>query len=151
MMKHTFLCFPPETAMNFIANEEGFRACAYRCPAGILTIGFGHTGDVKEHDVVTLHEAEMYLRDDIEKTMHQLAPFVNVTVTKGQFIALTSLAFNVGPSYVVQHCPKLMHALNTGDTEECARQFLDIVHANGKRLEGLVKRRERESRLFLEG
>lgn len=58
-------------------------------------------------------------------------------------------AFNVGVSYVVHQCPRLMRALNAGDCEACANEFLDIVKANGVTLPGLVKRRREEAKLFL--
>ena len=89
------------------------------------------------------------LREDIEEVKRGLAPFVNVHVTEGQFVALVSLAFNVGVSYVVHQCPRLMRALNAGDCEACANEFLDIVKANGVTLPGLVKRRREEAKLFL--
>ena len=64
-------------------------------------------------------------------------------------MALVSLAFNVGVSYVVHQCPKLMRALNAGDVEQAAHQFLDITKAGGKELPGLVRRRKSEAKLFL--
>ena len=78
-----------------------------------------------------------------------LAPFVNVHVTEGQYVALVSLAFNVGASYVVHNCPRLMRALNAGDVEQAAHQLLDITKAGGKELPGLVRRRKSEAKLFL--
>lgn len=89
------------------------------------------------------------LHEDVEEVKRGLAPFVNVHVTEGQFIALVSLAFNVGVSYVVHKCPKLMRALNAGDVEACAHEFLDIDKANGVRLSGLTRRRQSEAKLFL--
>ena len=90
------------------------------------------------------------LREDVEEVKRGLAPFVNVHVTEGQFIALVSLAFNVGVSYVVHKCPKLMRAVNAGDDEEeAARQFLDVNKANGKVLPGLTRRRQAEAKLYL--
>ena len=70
-------------------------------------------------------------------------------MTEGQFIALVSLAFNVGVSYVVHKCPKLMRALNAGDIEAAAHEFLDVDKANGVRLSGLSRRRQSEAKLFL--
>ena len=62
---------------------------------------------------------------------------------------LLSLAYNVGVDGVVHKCPKLMRAVNDGDTEEAARQFLDVNKANGKVLPGLTRRRQAEAKLFL--
>ena len=145
----TFGEYAPECAMDFIEAWEGCKLVAYKCPAGIWTIGVGHTKDVTEHDEITYEQSREMLREDVEKVKRGLAPFVNVHVTEGQFIALVSLAFNVGVSYVVHKCPKLMRALNAGDVEACAHEFLDIDKANGVRLSGLTRRRQSEAKLFL--
>ncbi len=145
----TFGEYSAESAMDFIEAWEGCKLTAYKCPAGIWTIGCGHTKDVTEHDEITYEQSRKMLREDIEEVKRGLAPFVNIHVTEGQFIALVSLAFNVGVSYVVHKCPKLMQALNAGDVEACAHEFLDIDSANGVKLPGLTRRRQSEARLFL--
>lgn len=138
-----------DLAADFIEAWEGCRLQAYKCPADIWTIGVGHTKDVTEHDEITYEQARELLRQDIEEVKRELAPFVNVHVTEGQYVALVSLAFNVGASYVVHNCPRLMRALNAGDVEQAAHQFLDITKAGGKELPGLVRRRKSEAKLFL--
>jgi lysozyme len=138
-----------ESAMDFIEAWEGCRLQAYTCPAGIWTIGVGHTQDVTEHDEITYEQSRDLLRRDLELVKHNLAPFINVHVTEGQFVALVSLAFNVGVGYVVRQCPRLMRALNAGDAEACAHEFLDINRAGGKVLSGLTERRRAEAKLFL--
>lgn len=148
--RHAFGSWDPAEAASFIEQFEGRRLTAYLCPAGVWTIGVGHTGGVTEGQTCTDEEADAWLLDDIEAAQKALAPYVNVRVTRGQFVALVSLAFNVGASYVTRKCPKLMRALNAGEFEEAAKQFLDIVKANGVVLPGLVKRRRAESALFLE-
>ena len=141
--------YSAEVAMDFIEAWEGCRLQAYKCPADIWTIGVGHTKDVTEHDEITYEQARELLLEDVEEVKRGLVPFVNVHVTEGQFIALVSLAFNVGVSYGVHKCPKLMRALNAGDVEQAAHQFLDITKAGGKELPGLVRRRKSEAKLFL--
>lgn len=141
--------YAPECAMDFIEAWEGCRLTAYKCPAGIWTIGVGHTQEVTEHDEITYEQARDLLRRDLELVKHDLARFINVGVTQGQFVALVSLAFNVGVSYVVHQCPRLMRALNAGDAEACAHEFLDINRAGGKVLAGLTERRRAEAKLFL--
>jgi len=141
--------YSAEVAMDFIEAWEGCRLQAYKCPADIWTIGVGHTKDVTEHDEITYEQSRELLRKDIEAVVKALAPFVNVHVTEGQYVALVSLAFNVGASYVVHNCPRLMRALNAGDVEQAAHQFLDITKAGGKELPGLARRRKSEAKLFL--
>lgn len=138
-----------ESAMDFIEAWEGCKLTAYKCPAGIWTIGVGHTKDVTEHDEITYEQSRELLYADLRAVQFDLAKFINVHVTEGQFVALMSLAFNVGVSYVVHKCPKLMRALNAGDIEAAAHEFLDIDKANGVRLPGLTRRRQSEARLFL--
>lgn len=146
-----FGSWSPTEAADFIEKFEGRRLEAYLCAAGVWTIGVGHTGTVKAGDTCTDDEASEWLIDDIERQVAYLRPYVNVTVTRGQFVALASLAFNVGGPYVVHKCPKLMRALNAEDWDECAFQFLDITKAAGVELPGLVMRRKEEAALFLEG
>ena len=146
--RHPFASYPAELAANFVEMFEGFKETAYLCPAGKLTIGFGHTGkDVKNGAVVTYNEAYEMLVRDLKAHIRELAPFISVLVTEGQFVALASLAFNVGN--VPAKCPKLMRALNAGDEEEAAKQFLDVTLVNGKIVPGLVRRRKAEATLFL--
>lgn len=146
----SFSEYPAEIAADFIEAWEGCRLQAYKCPTGIWTIGVGHTKDVAEHDEITYEQSREILYSDIEEVKRGLAPFINVPVTKGQFIALVSLAFNVGVGYVIHQCPKLMRALSAGDVEAAAHEFLDIDKANGVRLPGLTRRRQSEAKLFLE-
>ena len=142
--------YSAEVAMDFIEAWEGCRLQAYKCPADIWTIGVGHTKDVTEHDEITYEQSRELLYADLRAVQFDLAKFINVHVTEGQFVALMSLAFNVGVSYVVHKCPKLMRALNAGDIEaEPPTKLSDIDKANGVRLPGLTRRRQSEARLFL--
>lgn len=140
--------YSPETAAPFIAEEEGFRSHAYKCPAQVYTIGYGHTGRVRETDTITKEEAWAVLLQDIALAQKSLAPSIKVKVTEWQFIALVSLAFNVGAAYVKYYCPKLLAAVNAKDTKRAAKEFLDITQANGKTLPGLVARRKKEAALY---
>ncbi|HIR20860.1 MAG TPA: lysozyme, partial [Candidatus Aphodousia faecalis] len=75
---------------------EGCKLTAYPCAAGVWTIGAGHTKGVKEGDTCTEEQAKAWLIDDIKETQTLLAHYVNVPVSEGEFVALVSLAFNVG-------------------------------------------------------
>lgn len=135
---------------EFIAEFEGCKLTAYRCVAGVLTIGYGHTEGVREGDVITEEEAKNLLKNDIEVIAKKVARYVNIEVSEGQFVALTSLAFNIGVFGLVHDCPRLMRSLNSGDVNAAGLEFLDVNKANGQRVAGLTRRREAESRLFLE-
>ena len=139
--------YEPAQAAGFISSFEGCRLTAYRCSAGVWTIGYGHTKDVKEGDVCTEDQAKAWLIDDIRETQTLLAHYVNVPVSEGEFVALVSLAFNVGVGALMKS--KLLRKLNSGDREGAAEEFLDFDLANGKRISGLTRRRKAEHDLFL--
>ena len=146
----SYYSYDIQPACDFIAKYEGCRLTAYLCPAGVPTIGYGHTGpEVRKGMTITQAEADELLRKDVERHVHDFSRYVNVPVTENQFIALTSLVFNCGVSYVVHQCPRLMRSLNAGDVEACAHEFLDINRAGGKVLSGLTERRRAEAKLFL--
>ena len=146
----SYYSYDIQPACDFIAKYEGCRLTAYLCPAGVPTICYGHTGpEVRKGMTITQAEADELLRKDVERHVHDFSRYVNVPVTENQFIALTSLVFNCGVSYVVHQCPRLMRSLNAGDVEACAHEFLDINRAGGKVLAGLTERRRAEAKLFL--
>lgn len=148
--KRAFLAWPPSCAGQFISDFEGRSNISYQCSAGVWTIGVGHTKGVREGMTCTDAQADEWLIEDIRECVDALGRYINRSVTMGQYIALVSLAFNIGPYNVITKCLKLMRALNAGDEEECAKQFLDITRCNGVELPGLVKRRQAEAKLFLE-
>lgn len=144
-----FGAWDPDVAATFIELWEGRRLKAYKCAAGIWTIGVGHTAGVVEGQTCTHEEADAWLLEDIRAAQMGLARFINVEVTEGQFVALVSLAFNVGSSYVAQKCPKLMKAVNNYEFGAAEREFLDINRASGKVVVGLTRRRMAEAALFI--
>lgn len=139
--------YEPALAAGFISSYECCRLSAYKCSAGVWTIGYGHTKEVKEGDSCTEEQATVWLTDDIKETQTLLAHYINVPVTRNEFIALVSLAFNVGVGSLMKS--KLLRKLNAGDRDGAAEEFLDFDLANGKRLEGLTRRRKAEHDLFL--
>lgn len=142
-----FSSYDPTIALDFIRNEEGCKLKAYQCSAGRWTIGYGHTVGVTEGMAISQAHAEDLLRADVIDCAGRMASYIKAPVTKWQFIALVSLSFNVGD--LRRKAPKLLHYLNAGQEDKCANEFLDICRAGGRVVEGLKRRRERESRLFL--
>lgn len=136
-----------DAARKIIMDSEGLRLSAYLCPAGKWTIGYGHTGDVKNGDVITRHQAEVILEYDLhrfEQAVERLAPKANAN----QFSALVSFAFNLGVGALEKS--KLLKELNAGRVLNAANEFDRWVYAGGKVLPGLVKRRAAERALFLQ-
>lgn len=145
MERQSFGSYSYELAMAFVKAEETLRLEAYKCPKGVWTIGWGHTGGIKEGDTCTREQAEAWIRSDLQSAQTGLARFINVPVSANQFIALLSLAFNMGSMGVVDKCPKMLRALNAGDYETAADEFLDVTNGG---LAGLVARRRREAELM---
>ena len=135
-----------EAGRRLIMEFEGFRADAYLCPAGVWTIGYGHTGDVKPGQRVNEHQAEAILEYDIfrfEQAVTKLAPKAHAN----EHAALVSFVFNLGIHAL--ETSTLLRAFNQGCPLVAANEFLKWIRAGGKVLPGLVRRRAAERSLFL--
>lgn len=86
-----------EKGLNLIKEFEGLRLVAYKCPAGVWTIGYGHTYNVKEGDIITEAQATEFLMEDISNAVDIVAgSTMDVELTQNQFDALVSFTYNVG-------------------------------------------------------
>lgn len=132
-----------------IKAQEAFRPRRYYCPAGVLSIGYGHA--IKPHEEfpepMTEAEGEALLASDLAPIEIYLTA-VFPDVTQNQFDALASFAYNVGLGALDQST--LKRRLQAGDVKGAADQFGRWIYANKVVLRGLVKRRDAERRLFLE-
>ena len=127
---------------------EGCRLEAYEDAAGVPTIGYGHTKNVRMGDRISEYWAKELLRDDIEEAEWQVKE-LKVARTEGQLDALTSFAFNLGIERLKEST--LLKIIRKGGSKAAiTREFKRWVYADGKRLPGLVKRREWEARRFFE-
>lgn len=148
MRKQNLMLYPPELASEFVAEQEGFEAQAYKCPAGVWTIGFGHTGNVHEGEIVTRREAYDLLDKDLMQTQEELATLVHVDVTENQFIALMSFVYNFGLTKCRRYT--LFKKINDGDVEGIKEWWPKYCNPeNPKIRDGLKRRRIRELELFL--
>lgn len=129
---------------------EGCRLKAYRCPAGVLTIGYGHTGpDVTEGMTITATQAVALFNTDIDKFASSVeASFHGVPLNQKQFDALVSLAYNIGLGGLKKSTLYKKVMANPDDTTIRA-EFMKHVNARVggvlKPLPGLVKRRTAEA------
>lgn len=135
---------------EMIKGWEGCRLTAYRCPAGVLTIGYGHTGaDVTPGKRITQSEADRLFESDIRKFAATVALlFAGTAINNNQFDALVSLSYNIGSLSV--KAPTLLRKVKVNPDDPSIRaEFLKHVNArvNGvlKPLPGLVKRRTAEA------
>lgn len=137
-----------DKGVELIAKYEGCRLEAYKCPAGVWTIGYGHTAGVKEGDKLTSQEAA---KDLLKKDLEKYGGYVNNCVKNGlitfplnqnQFDALTSFCYNCGNG-------NLQKLVSGRDAATVAEKLLLYNKGGGKVLAGLQRRREEERALFL--
>ena len=144
--KRYFDRWEPLIAASLVKELEGLRLEAYLCPAGVPTIGYGHTKGVQLGTRISAEQADQLLTVDLERVRLQLMQSVKVPVSEGQFKALLSFAFNVGAAAVKDST--LLKYLNAGKFEAAQREFSRWAYSKGKRLPGLVRRRKREAEVF---
>ena len=139
--------------IEFIKKHEGFRAVAYLCPAGIPTIGYGHTRAVKLSDVgvrrISKEEAERLLLDDL-KTANAAASAVTGLSSGPIFWAVTSFIFNLGPGALHGKTTQIARHLVMKNYVKAAAGMQRYVYGGGRKLPGLVKRRREEGDMILE-
>ena len=128
---------------------EGLRNEAYYDAAGVLTIGYGHTGpDVRPGDVISKYWAEHLLKADlydVERAVDEL----QIAITQPQFDALVSFAFNLG-IYKLKTSTLLKTIQEGGSMHEIKAEFKKWVYAGGQKLKGLELRREWEASRFFD-
>ena len=132
-----------------IKEFEGLRLEAYRDVAGVLTIGYGHTGsNISEDDRISEYWARELLRKDLGATAAAVRR-LHVARTQGQFDALISFAFNLGIGRL-NRSTLLKVIRNGGSKAAITHEFKRWVYADGKKLKGLELRREWETKRFFE-
>lgn len=137
---------------SIIREFEGFREKAYKDTGGVWTIGYGtikypNGMPVKQGDTCTQSQAESWLKNDCKWVDACLDKYVKITVNQNQFDALASFVYNIGESQF--RSSTLLEKLNTGDFSAAATNFDRWVYDNGKKIKGLINRREKEKALFL--
>ena len=135
-----------KAGLDLIKKYEGCRLTAYKCPAGVLTIGYGHTDGVKAGDTITQAQADLYLQSDVgnyENLVNEYNRNYNYKFNRNQFSALVSFAFNCGAG-------NLAMLLQNGkrDKKTISEKMLIYCNANGKPLKGLQERRKAEQDLY---
>lgn len=137
--------------LELIKEFEGVRLESYKCPAGIWTIGIGHTSaagapDVKPGMKITLQEAYDILNRDLDQYEDAVNKFVKVPLTQNQFDALVSFVYNVGVGAFQKST--LLKKLNAGQYNAVPNELMKWTKAGGKELPGLVRRRRAECALW---
>ncbi len=135
-----------KAALDLIRKFEGLRLKAYVCPAGKLTIGYGHTKGVKQGQRITEAEADDLLLQDVQQFADGVKKAVTVPINENQFGALVSFAFNIGLSAFRKS--SLLKKLNAGQYGKVPTEMLRWNKAGGVVLPGLTARRAAEGYLW---
>jgi len=135
-----------QEGLALIKKFEGCELEAYKCPAGVWTIGYGHTKDVKEGDKINKDEANYLLQEEMIEFESYIDDMVEVELNQSQYDALCAWVYNLGPSNLGSST--LLKVLNEGKYEEVPQQIKRWNKANGEVLTGLIRRREAEALLF---
>lgn len=134
-----------QTGIDLIKKFEGCRLDAYKCPAGVWTIGYGHTAGITAGQKISQAQAEAYLRADLEKYEKKVEKYTHrYRWTQNEFDAMVSFAYNLGS------IDKLT-VNGTRTKNVIAEKIILYNKAGGKVLAGLTKRRQAERELFLDG
>ncbi|MDF2369102.1 lysozyme [Sneathiella sp.] len=149
---------------EFIKQFEGLRLTAYNDGTGVMTIGYGHTGNVKAGETITQAQADSYFSTDVKGAVDTVNNSVKVKLQQSQFDALVSFTFNVGEGAFKSST--LLKDLNTGDYKAVPSQLDRWIYAgektgvianfvrwahlgSGKKVSPVLKaRREKEGKLF---
>jgi len=136
-----------QKGIDLIKRFEGFSPTAYLCPAGVWTIGYGHTAGVRAGDSVDEDTAEDFLREDLADAEGAVGKYVKVPLKQWQFDALVSFTFNLGSGNL--YSSTLLKKVNRNPDDSAIRQeFEKWVYAGGRVLKGLVDRRKAEADMY---
>ncbi|MBQ7514495.1 MAG: lysozyme [Prevotella sp.] len=132
---------------QLIKDYEGLRLKSYMCPAGVPTIGWGHTKGVKMGQTITEAQAEDLLVEDIAP-IERLLNVLGINFRQEQFDALVSWIFNLGAGNFTNStlCKRIMQG---AADEEITDQIVKWTYSSGKQLVGLMKRRVAEANMFI--
>ena len=135
-----------QKGLELIKHFEGCELKAYKCPAGVWTIGYGHIKGVQEGDVITEQQADEMLVEELHEYENYVNTLVDVPLNQNQYDALVSWVYNLGGGNL--KASTLLKVLNSGDYSGVPAQIMRWNKAGGKVLEGLTRRRQAEADLF---
>lgn len=134
--------------LEIIKKYEGFSSQAYKCPAGVWTVGWGHTGrDINKDTILTREEAELMLKKDVANLQEQILFLLDGKPSMNELDALTSLVYNIGLGAFKKS--RLLKRINLKENEELiAKEWIEFNKAGGKIQKGLLRRRAEEICLY---
>ena len=139
-----------QDGLNLIKHFEGFEPEIYLDAAGLPTIGYGHLIRKGEHKMfengISAEAGEALLIKDVQMAERAVLRLIKVPLTDNQFNALVSFTFNLGSGALQRST--LRRKVNREEHEEVPAEFLKWVWAGGRKLKGLIRRREAEATLY---
>lgn len=132
--------------IELIKRHEGLRLQAYKCPADVWTIGYGHTRTAKQGLVITPLQAQELLKEDL-LTAENAVNNLHLNVNQVQFDSLVSFVFNLG-SGNFQRSTLLKKIKANANDPAISSEFAKWIRGGGRVLPGLVKRRREEAELY---
>ena len=134
--------------LEIIKKYEGFSSQAYKCPSGVWTVGWGHTGrDINKDTILTREEAELMLKKDVTNLQEQILFLLDGKPSMNELDALTSLVYNVGLGAFKKS--RLLKRINLKENGELiAKEWIEFNKVNGKVVKGLIRRRAEEISLY---
>jgi lysozyme len=136
-----------QNGLSLTERFEGLRLTAYQDQAGVWTIGYGHTGrDVTPGLTISAENAQRMLTQDLRAAAECVNRVTALPLTQNEFDALVDFVFNLGVGNF--EGSTLLGDLNAGDLAAAAAQFERWSHAGGKRVAGLLRRRQAEAAIF---
>ena len=142
-----------DEGLDLIKLYEGYSSSPYLCPAQHWTIGYGaiwgmdDTRVKEDHPDINEDQAAYLLRRDVKKSEMAVLRHIRVPLEDGQFNALCSFVFNLGSGAL--QSSTLRRKINRGDYIGAANEFPRWVFAGGRKLKGLIRRREHERLMFI--
>ena len=142
-----------DEGLDLIKLYEGYSSSPYLCPAQHWTIGYGAIWGMDDKRVtednpdINEDQADYLLRRDVKKSEMAVLRHIRVPLEDGQFNALCSFVFNLGSGAL--QSSTLRRKINRGDYIGAANEFPRWVFAGGRKLKGLVRRREHERLMFI--
>lgn len=137
---------------KLIQGFEGLKLSAYKDSAGIPTIGYGNIAyengsKVKMGDKISQDNADLLFQYFANRFASQVDAVVTATVNQNQFNAMVSLAYNIGIGAFSKST--LLKKVNKNSCDPTIKdEFMKWKLAGGKVIQGLINRREKESKIY---
>ena len=147
-----------QRGIDLIKSNEGLKLKAYKCPAGVWTIGYGFTKGVYGGMTITEEQAKQMLMNEIctrEKELNRILDKNHVTVNQNQFDALMDWCYNFSPYRLERGgsghgATGILSRLIIKDYEGAAKELLRWNKVGGVSTNSLTTRRQKDYDLFME-